>query len=355
MSSQDLTACFHLDSLYCEEPHFDEDIYQTDGEHEHGGVLSQDFDEENEDGLASLFLKEDKNVGFDGLVSDPFLAEARRGAVEWMLRVVGFYSFSALTGVLAVNYFDRFVGRFEFQREKMWMVQLVSVTCLSIAAKMEEVDVPLLLDFQVEEPAYVFEAKTIQRMEVLVLSTLEWKMNPVTPLSFLDCMTRKLGLKSYIRWEFHKKCESLLLSIIGDCRFICYLPSVIATATMLLAASSVERCDGIDYQTELLGILGIDKCKLEDCRRLIQELVSEGYGSNINKRKFGSLPGSPRGVMDLCFSSDSSNDSWSVTTPALASVSSSPEPASKKRKAQDQDQHQPSFDNAAADNLSIPL
>lgn len=40
---------------------------------------------------------------------------------------------------------------------------------------------------------------------------------------------------------------------------MCYLPSVVATATMLLAISSVERCDGIDYQTELLGILGIDK------------------------------------------------------------------------------------------------
>lgn len=40
-------------------------------------------------------------------------------------------------------------------------------------------------------------------------------MNPVTPLSFLDCMTRKLGLKSYICCEFHKNCESLLLSIIS--------------------------------------------------------------------------------------------------------------------------------------------
>lgn len=61
----------------------------------------------------------------------------------------------------------------------------------------------------------MFEAKTIQRMEVLVLSTLEWKMNPVTPLSFLDCITSRLGLKSYIGWEFHKNCESLVLSIIA--------------------------------------------------------------------------------------------------------------------------------------------
>ncbi|KAK1392421.1 Cyclin N-terminal domain-containing protein [Heracleum sosnowskyi] len=348
-----LPTSFHLDSLYCQEPHFDEDIYQTDGEHEQVLELNDHFDEENEDGLASLFLKEDSNVVCDDFVNNPFLVESRRDAVEWMLRVVGFYSFSSLTAVLAVNYFDRFVKRFEFSRDKVWMIQLVSVTCLSIAAKMEEVDVPLLLDFQVEEPAYVFEAKTIQRMEVLVLSTLEWKMNPVTPLSFLDCITNRLGLKSYIGWEFHKNCESLVLSIVADCRFMCYLPSVIATATMLLVIRNVEPCNGIDYQTELLGILGIDKCKLEDCCKLIQELVSEGYGSNINKRKFGSFPGSPRGVMDLCFSQESSNHSWAVTTSAPTSVSSSPEPASKKRKAQDQ--NQPSFDNAAADNLSIPL
>lgn len=326
---------FHLDSLYCQEPHFDEDIYQTHGEHEQFLELNDHFDEENEDGLASLFLKEDNKVVCDDFFNNPFLVESRRDAVEWILRVVGFYSFSSLTAVLAINYFDRFVNRFEFSRDKVWMVQLVSVTCLSLAAKMEEVDVPILLDFQVEEPAYVFEAKTIQRMEVLVLSTLEWKMNPVTPLSFLDCITSRLGLKSYIGWEFHKNCESLLLSIIADCRFMCYLPSVIATATMLLVIRNVEPCNGIDYQSELLGILGIDKCKLEDCCKLIQELVSEGYSSNLNKRKFGSLPGSPRGVMDLCFSSESSNDSWAVTTSAPTSVSSSPEPASKKMKAQD--------------------
>ena len=30
----------------------------------------------------------------------------------------------------------------------------------------------------------MFEVKTIQRIELLVLSTLQWKVNPVTPTSF---------------------------------------------------------------------------------------------------------------------------------------------------------------------------
>jgi cyclin D1/2/4 len=39
----------------------------------------------------------------------------------------------------------------------------------------------------------VFEAKTIQRMELLVLSTLNWRMQAVTPFSYLDYFLNKLN------------------------------------------------------------------------------------------------------------------------------------------------------------------
>jgi len=35
------------------------------------------------------------------------------------------------------------------QQDKPWMTQLAAVACLSLAAKMDETEVPLLLDFQV--------------------------------------------------------------------------------------------------------------------------------------------------------------------------------------------------------------
>ena len=102
------------------------------------------------------------------------------------------------------------------------MTQLLSVACLSLAAKMEETEVPLTLDlqvkrifveciskfsqgfwreillkcrvfFQVGESKYVFEARTIQRMELLVLSTLKWRMQAVTPFSFIDYFLHKLN------------------------------------------------------------------------------------------------------------------------------------------------------------------
>ena len=67
---------------------------------------------------------------------------------------------------------------------------------------------------QVEDTKYVFEAKTVQRMELLVLSALQWRMHPVTPVSFLDHIIRRLGLKTSLHWEFLKSCESLLMSLV---------------------------------------------------------------------------------------------------------------------------------------------
>lgn len=143
---------------------------------------------------------------------------------------------------------------------------------------------------QVEQTKYVFEAKTIQRMELLLLSTLKWKMHPVTPLSFLDHITRRLGLKSQIHWEFYRKCEQLLLCfvagesmihflchqnhrsqdtllfltcfdyyLISDSRFVDHLPSVLATATMMHVINQVEPSNAIAYQNQLLSVLKLSK------------------------------------------------------------------------------------------------
>lgn len=65
----------------------------------------------------------------------------------------------------------------------------------------------------------MFEAKTIKKMEILVLSTLGWKMNPATPLSFIDYTIRRLGLKDRLCWEFLNRCENVVLSVIRSGEF----------------------------------------------------------------------------------------------------------------------------------------
>ncbi|GMI89698.1 CYCLIN D3;1 [Hibiscus trionum] len=329
MALNNLDSSFVFDALYCSEENWED---EEESCFDNGGfnksnpfpvLLEQDLFWEDDE-LSSLLSKEVQNQLFDSVEADRNLAKARREAVEWVLKVNAHYSFSALTAVLAVNYLDRFLFSFKFQSEKPWTTQLAAVACLSLAAKVEETQVPLLLDLQVEETRFVFEAKTIQRMEVLVLSSLQWKMNPVTPLSFLDFIARRLGLKDHLCWEFLRRCDRILLSAISDSRFMCYLPSVMATATMLHVVDSVEPSLRVEYENQLLGILGIDKDKVNECCELIMESVE---GNPSKKRGFSSIPGSPNGVIDVLFSSDSSNDSWGV-------ASSSPEPMSKKSRTQ---------------------
>ncbi|KAL9385982.1 hypothetical protein Peur_022992 [Populus x canadensis] len=333
------------DALYCSEENWVEEVREDCFQDELEGesycsnnsnklntfpiLLEQDLSWEDEE-LSSLFAKEEQNQLCKDLETNPSLARARCEAVEWILKVNEHYSFTALTAVLAVNYLDRFLFSVHLQKEKPWMAQLAAVSCLSLAAKVEETQVPLLLDFQVEDSKYVFEAKTIQRMEILVLSTLKWKMNPVTPISFLDYITRRLGLEHYLCLEFLKRCERMVLSILADSRSMPYVPSVMAAATMLYVIDNIEPSLATEYQSQLLSILGIDKDKVEDCSKFLMEFALRDHFKLLsNKRKFCSLPGSPSGVVDVSFSSDSSNDSWSVAS----SVSSSPKPLSKKSRA----------------------
>lgn len=343
----DESKSFLLDSLYCEEEEVgvesleeeEEEISDKDHNFIINGarkttpsslvpllLLEQDLFWEDEE-LLSLFSKEKQtHLYCDNKETEYYsvLCVARGEAVEWMLKVKTYYGFSALTAVLSINFFDRFLSSLHFQKDKPWMIQLAAVTCLSLAAKVEETQVPLLLDLQVEDSKYVFEAKTIQRMELLVMSTLQWRMNPVTPLSFLDHIIRRLGLKSDLHWEFFKKCEALLLSVVADSRSIRYLPSVLATATMLHVIHQVEPFNAIQYQNQLLGVLKTNKEEINECYELIGN-ISNTFCKKSHKRKYEEeiqIPGSPSGVIDASFSSDSSNDSWGLGSSAC----SSPEP-----------------------------
>jgi cyclin D5, plant len=71
-----------------------------------------------------------------------------------------------------------------------WAAQLLSVACVSVAAKMEECQAPALSEFHAS--GFDFDSASIRRMELLVLSTLGWRMGAVTPLDFLPCFSSRV-------------------------------------------------------------------------------------------------------------------------------------------------------------------
>ncbi|XP_047306915.1 cyclin-D3-2-like isoform X2 [Impatiens glandulifera] len=355
-----------LDALYCEEEeeHYWEEngVVEVSVDNNNGPLLfsEQDLFWEDEEELFSLFSKEQEQqqqqvhptnglCSSSSTIMDSVLILARNEAVEWMLKAIAFHGFTPHTSILSINYLDRFLSSAHFQKDKPWMIQLLAVTCLSLAAKMEETQVPLLLDLQVEDIKYMFEAKTIKRMELLVLSGLKWRMNPITPLLFLDHMVRRrsLGLK------IHLQCQRLLVSVAADSRSVYFLPSILATATMLHVIRQVEPWHALAHQSQLLGVLKIsDQEKVNDCYQLIIEISNRGINGNDEQRKKMVNPGkrkyqeiiitgsSPNGVIDLSLVSDESDqssssiedDSGEKMGPSVSSFSSSPEPLLKKKK-----------------------
>ncbi|KAI5436970.1 Beta-galactosidase 4 [Lathyrus oleraceus] len=205
----------------------------------------------------------------------------------------------------------------------------------------------------VEESRFKFEAKTIQRMELLVLSTLKWRMHPVTPISFFEHIVRRLGLKSRLHWEFMWRCERVLLHVIADSKvMMSYLPSTLAAATMIHVIKEIEPFNATEYINQLLDLLKISEEQVNQCYKLMLKLLvsDDGIYSLHQKRKRVSEPSSPGGVIDASFSCDSSNDSWTVAS----SVSLSVQPMFKRSRAQDQQMRLPSVNRVSIDVLNSP-
>jgi cyclin D3 len=168
---QEQNSSLLLDALYCEEERWEEEVEEegevVQGESEicsskSSGIkkpslfplllLEQDLFLADEE-LLSLFSKEEQqqaNLNHGIVETESAISAARREAVEWMLKVNAHYGFSSLAAILSINYLDRFLASHHFHRDnKPWMMQLVAVACLSLAAKVEETQVPILLDLQV--------------------------------------------------------------------------------------------------------------------------------------------------------------------------------------------------------------
>ncbi|KAE8695403.1 Cyclin-D4-1 [Hibiscus syriacus] len=248
--------------------------------------------------------------------------EARKESVHFIGMVHSKFGFGPLCEYLSINYLDRFLSAYELPG-KAWMMQLLTVACLSLAAKMEETEIPLIVDLQVGKSKFVFEAKTIQRMELLVLSTLSWRMQAITPFSFIDYFLYKLNDdKIPVRSSILRSIQ-LISSTIKGIDFLEFKSSEIAAAVALSVA--VETTNTVDTE-KAISILSnhVQKERVMKCVKLLHEVSLVKIGN-------GSLPQSPIGVLDAaCFSYKTEESETTVGSYVNSSLTS---PSTKRRKA----------------------
>ncbi|XP_020243910.1 cyclin-D4-1-like [Asparagus officinalis] len=250
----------------------------------------------------------------------------RRDAVDWIWKVHSYYSFGPLSAYLSVNYLDRFLSAYELPQGKAWMTQLLSVACLSLAAKMEESEVPLCLDLQVREAKYVFEPRTIQRMELLVLSTLKWRMQAVTPFSFIDYFLHKLNGGDPPTKPLLSTAAQLILSTARGIEFLAFKPSEIAAA---VAMSALGEAQVVEIDKAAASCNYVDKERLLRCYEVIQEVVLMRSGPLRNDSTASISSVSPNGVLDAARCMSFKSDDMTVGSHAHSYHSS---PANKRRK-----------------------
>ncbi|CAN8236804.1 unnamed protein product [Cochlearia groenlandica] len=117
----------------------------------------------------------------------------RNQSIDWIWKACENLQFGSLCMCLAINYLDRFLSVYNLPSDKAWTMQLLAVACLSLASKIEETRVPKLKHLQVGDPRFVFEAKSIQRMELLLSNVLRWRLKAVTPCSYVRYFLCKIN------------------------------------------------------------------------------------------------------------------------------------------------------------------
>ncbi|KAL6545886.1 hypothetical protein OROGR_009760 [Orobanche gracilis] len=230
------------------------------------------------------------------------LLTSRQDSVNSILQVHAHFGFKPVTAFLSINYMDRFLSSRALP-ETRWAFQLLLMACLSLAAKMEESYVPLLLELQILEPTYVFEPGTIQRMEILVFATLKWNLRSVTPFDYLYYLISILpssASNSDSVSTIYDHASSIILNTTRVVDFLGFLPSVIAAAAVITAVG-----DYVDLHLPDTLDARISREMVKSCHRLMDEYLLDTCPSKALRIE-PLAPPSPLGVLDAaaCASCD---------------------------------------------------
>ncbi|KAJ6419766.1 hypothetical protein OIU84_029810 [Salix udensis] len=243
----DFDSSLSLSSLLC---HENETCFFDDSVSDHSNIKHEQscFGVETEadvEYVEKLVERETITFGYrcrssfdDCLISSHnWLKFARLDAIEWILNTRAIYGFRFHTAYLSVTYFDRFVSKRSIDEGKLWAVRLLSVACLSLAAKMEERKAPPLSEFPVED--YCFGNKVIQRMELLVLNTA----------------------------------VELIVAMIKEIDLLDHRPSVIAAAAVLAASNRQFTREELELKMDTISSWGsLENENVFSCYIAMQEI-----------------------------------------------------------------------------------
>ncbi|XP_004569316.4 G1/S-specific cyclin-E1 [Maylandia zebra] len=123
----------------------------------------------------------------------PLLTPRMRSIIlYWLMKVCEAYAVHRETFYLAQDYFDRFL--LVERNLKLGVLQLIVLTCLLIASKMEE-SKPLKILHLSRVAHGIYHVEEFRHMELVILRTLRWYTRPETALTWLKFLLQVIFRK----------------------------------------------------------------------------------------------------------------------------------------------------------------
>ncbi|GAV83281.1 Cyclin_N domain-containing protein/Cyclin_C domain-containing protein [Cephalotus follicularis] len=280
--------------------------------------------------LPSLFLAESDHMPsmhyLKTLKAKDFDVSLRRETISSILQVS--CNIDPYLSYLAVNYLDRYLANQGMLQPKPWIIRLLAVSCVSLAAKMKKTELSHT-DF-LGDGGFIFDTQTVERMEHLILGSLQWRMRSITPFSFISFFISLFKLKDPpLRQALKARATEIIFKAQNDIKLLEFKPSVIAASALLSASHELFPLQFSCFKKSIANFSYVNKEKMSQCYNVIQEIAMDGYES-----VFDTLSSSetPVNVLDRHFSSSQSDKTNSTITTSASTVTLRPEKDNKRRK-----------------------
>ncbi|XWS12756.1 hypothetical protein CRYUN_Cryun37aG0117500 [Craigia yunnanensis] len=275
--------------------------------------------EHQSDTISALFSSESDHMPsqncFQCLKTSDFYVSFRQEAISLILQVQYSYNLDPYTPYLAVNYMDRFISRQEIPQDKPWVLRILVIACISLAAKMKEIHFSSS-NFQREE--FIFDAPAIQRMELLILDALNWRMRSITPFSFICFFISFFEPKDPpLTQALKDRATNIIFQANNDINLLAFKPSTIAASALLLASHELFPLQFPCFETSILSCEFVNKENLLKCFNVMQEMVINQISESIVDTVSSSSTRTPINVLD-CHCTKSESGSTTSTTAAIA-------------------------------------
>ncbi|KAK6919481.1 Cyclin, N-terminal [Dillenia turbinata] len=211
------------------------------------------------------------------LKSKDFLVSVRRQIISLVLQLCA-NNFDPYLSFLAVNYLDRCLCTLKLPQGKPWILHLLAVSCISLAVKMRKTKFSIS-NYQWKE-GFIFDTRTIQRTEFLILGALKWRMRSITPFSFISFFISLFILKDPRSVSALKsRAIEIIFKSQSEIRLLVFKPSAISASALLSACHELFPLQFHSFEEAIASSSFVNKEAVFLCFNTMQEIEREEFES----------------------------------------------------------------------------